>query len=171
MSELRERFGEDDEPSILVFLLSSSLRKYPYEALALGMSVTLTFKWDSQLRPLFSSQSGPQWQSWTSWFALAGQSDFLLPTALILIVSSGKLRTGIARALRMLIGLTAGIWLMSSLLIYRWISRNSFSSLGQGIGLVQGLVVAAIHLLTFWWATDPRTLRPYAGVSDFHARI
>jgi hypothetical protein len=163
MSELRDNFSKSDEPSFLIFAVASWLRKYPYEFLAAGLFMTLLNSWVSQLRPLFHFDEAPEWRSWTVSFVGAAQSELLLLTSLMLLVSSGKLRNGLAKGLRALLGATAGIFFLSSLLIYRWADISHFSYPQVGIGLLFGLVNAALHLLMFWWATDPRTLRPYDG--------
>jgi hypothetical protein len=161
MNELREKFSESEEPSFVVFFLASWLRKYPYELLTLGLFTTLATSWASQLRSLFQSGQGPDWQFWTLSFVGVGQSELVLVASLIFVVSSGKLRNGLAKALRGVIGITEGVWFVSSLLIYRWAAISDFHYPLIGIGLLYGLVIAALHLLMFWWATDPRTLRPY----------
>lgn len=163
MRELREKFAEDDEPAFLVFVLTSALRKYPYETLTFGIFAVLTTSWASQLRPIFGFDDESPWRSWAIWFSSAGQSNFAFPAMLMLLASSGKLRTRVAQALRAAIGVSSAIWMAASLLIYRWANFSSFSSLLAVLGLLQGLIVASLHFLMFWWATDPRTLRPYAS--------
>jgi hypothetical protein len=163
MREIREKFADDDEPAFLVFALTSALRKYPYETLTFGVFAALTTNWASQLRPLFTFNDESPWQSWTLSFSAAGQSNFAFHAILILLASSGKLRTRVAQALRAAIGVSSSIWMAASLLIYRWANFSSFSSSLVVLGLLQGLLVASLHFLMFWWATDPRTLRPYAS--------
>jgi hypothetical protein len=162
MRELRGKFAEDDEPAFLVFVLTSALRKYPYETLTLGVFAALATSWASQLQPLFRFNDESQWRSWAIWFSAAGQSNLALHAVLILLTSSGKLRTKVAQTLRAAIGVSSAIWMASSLLIYRWANFSGSSWLQVGLGVLQGLTVAALHFLMFWWATDPKTLRPYS---------
>jgi hypothetical protein len=159
LSDLRTQFDTSDEPSLVIFYLSSALRKHPYDALALGVSVALGTNWAAQLLPLFGRFGSPQWQGWSATFASVGQSNFAIVGALILILSSGKLAPGLAKILRLIVGVIEAIWMFASLAIYRWAALSSFSQPAMTVGLLHGLLVAALHALLFWWVTDPRTLR------------